>query len=159
MQNINQMVDPQKTSYTSPWRASYGGRDGGSFANICEKIDHVIMAPYCSWNPFHGWYEPIYPTTWRLGDARIQGISSNDIDLVVLSIRRVNSLWPSDAIWQQRSGSTLALVMACCLMAPSHYLSQCWLIISDVQVTFISGWFHNRWLNHQSLKSVWKLRI
>ena len=40
----------------------------------------------------------------------------------------VNSLWPSDAIWPQRSGSTLAQVMACCLMAPSHYLNQCWLI-------------------------------
>ena len=38
------------------------------------------------------------------------------------------SLWPSDAIWGQRSGSTLAQVMACCLMAPSHYLNQCWLI-------------------------------
>ena len=40
----------------------------------------------------------------------------------------LNSLWPSDAIWQQRSGSTLAQVMACCLTAPSHYLNQCWLI-------------------------------
>ena len=39
-----------------------------------------------------------------------------------------NSLWPSDAIWRQRSGSTLAQVMACCLTAPSHYLNQCWLI-------------------------------
>ena len=36
------------------------------------------------------------------------------------------------AIWQQRSGSTLAQVMACCLTAPSHYLNQCWLIISKV---------------------------
>ena len=45
----------------------------------------------------------------------------------------VNSLWPSDTIWRQRSGSTLAQVMACCLMAPSHYLNQCWLIISKVQ--------------------------
>ena len=44
-----------------------------------------------------------------------------------------NSLWPSDAIWRQRSGSTLAQVMACCLTAPSHYLNQCWLIISEVQ--------------------------
>ena len=44
-----------------------------------------------------------------------------------------NSLGLSDAIWQQRSGSTLAQVMACCLMAPSHYLNQCWLIISEVQ--------------------------
>ena len=32
-----------------------------------------------------------------------------------------------------RSGSTLALAMACCLMAPSHYLNQCWLIISEIQ--------------------------
>ena len=28
--------------------------------------------------------------------------------------------------------STLAQVMASCLMAPSHYLSQCWLMISEV---------------------------
>ena len=30
-------------------------------------------------------------------------------------------------MWWQRSGSTLAQVMVCCLMAPSHYLNQCWL--------------------------------
>ena len=45
----------------------------------------------------------------------------------------VNSLRPSDAIWRHRSGSTLAQVMACCLTAPSHYLNQCWLIVSEVQ--------------------------
>ena len=44
-----------------------------------------------------------------------------------------NSLWPSDAIWRHISGSTLAQVMACCLTAPSHYLNQCWLIISEVR--------------------------
>ena len=37
----------------------------------------------------------------------------------------INSLWPSDAIWWHRSGSAPAQVMACCLMAPSHYLNQC----------------------------------
>ena len=42
----------------------------------------------------------------------------------------INSLCPSDTIWRQRSGSTLAQVMACCLAAPSHYLNKCWLIIS-----------------------------
>ena len=31
-----------------------------------------------------------------------------------------------------RSRSTSAQVMACCLTAPSHYLNQCWLIISKV---------------------------
>ena len=37
----------------------------------------------------------------------------------------VNSLWPSKAIWRHRTGSTLTNVMACCQMAPSHYLKQC----------------------------------
>ena len=45
----------------------------------------------------------------------------------------LNSLGPSGAIWRQRSGSTLAQVMACCLTAPSHYLNQFWLILSKVQ--------------------------
>ena len=44
-----------------------------------------------------------------------------------------DSFWPSDTIRRQRSGSTLAQVMVCCLTAPSHYLNQCWLIISEVQ--------------------------
>ena len=44
----------------------------------------------------------------------------------------LNSLEPSDAIWCWRSWSTLVQVMACCLTAPSHYLNQCWLIISKV---------------------------
>ena len=43
------------------------------------------------------------------------------------------SLWPSDAIWWHRYGSTLAHVMACCLTAPSHYLNQCWPIVNMVQ--------------------------
>ena len=44
-----------------------------------------------------------------------------------------NSLRPSDAIWRQGSGLTLAHVMASCLTAPSHYMNQYWLIISEVQ--------------------------
>ena len=43
----------------------------------------------------------------------------------------INSLWPRDAIWWQGSTSTLVQVMACCLTAPSHYLIQCWLIITE----------------------------
>ena len=45
---------------------------------------------------------------------------------------KLNALGPSDAIWRCRSGSKLAQVMACCLTAPSHYLNQCWIIISKV---------------------------
>ena len=50
-----------------------------------------------------------------------------------------NSLWPNDSIWQHRSRSTLAQVMACCLMAPSHYLNQCWLIFSKVKWHSVEG--------------------
>ena len=51
-----------------------------------------------------------------------------------------NLLWPSDAIWQHNSGSTLAQVMACCLTAPSHYrnnadLSAVW--FSDINLSTI----------------------
>ena len=42
-------------------------------------------------------------------------------------IHVINSLHSSDAIWWHKSGSTLVQAMACCLMAPSHYLNQCWL--------------------------------
>ena len=51
---------------------------------------------------------------------------------ILCGLQKVNSSWPIDAIWQHRSGSTLAQVMAWCLMAPSHYLNQCWFIISEV---------------------------
>ena len=39
----------------------------------------------------------------------------------------ISSLWLNNAICKYRSVSTL--VMACCLIAPSHYLNQCWFII------------------------------
>ena len=46
--------------------------------------------------------------------------------------KKLNSLWHTDAIWRHRSGSTLVQVMACCLMAPSHYLNWCWLFMKDI---------------------------
>ena len=49
-------------------------------------------------------------------------------------VGHLNSLWPGDAIWRHRSGSTLAQVMACCLISPSYYdyLNKCWLIVNGV---------------------------
>ena len=43
----------------------------------------------------------------------------------------INSLWPSDAIWRHRSGSSLTQVMPCCQMAWHNYQNQCWLIVSE----------------------------
>ena len=42
-QNVSQTLDSQNTPHTSPSRASYGV----SFVSILEKIDRVLMAPYC----------------------------------------------------------------------------------------------------------------
>ena len=39
-----------------------------------------------------------------------------------------NSVWPSDAIWQHKPGSTLAEVMAYCMTAPKP--------LSDPKLTF-----------------------
>ena len=50
----------------------------------------------------------------------------------LLSYSEHNPLWPSDAIWPHKTGSKLAQVMTCSLMAPIHCLNQCWQIISEV---------------------------
>ena len=62
---------------------------------------------------------------------------------------QINTLWPSDTICQHRSGSILAQVMACCLMARSHYLNQCWFIISKVHWHSCGGIFQKRYLNYR----------
>ena len=44
--------------------------------------------------------------------------------------------WPTDALWRQRSGSALAQVKACCLVAPNQSLNFClaftWAISKDL---------------------------
>ena len=73
----------------------------------------------------------------------------------------VNSLWPSEQIWWQRSGSTLVQIMACCLMATSHYLNQCWLLLhqalwhspeinfaASAQATILYKWLWKSYQNY-----------
>ena len=75
-----------------------------------------------------GLFDKKYPryqsTQWKITHCNSQPYSSSG--------QWVNSLKPSEAIWRHRTGSTLVQAMACCLTAPSHYLNQCWLIISEV---------------------------
>ena len=44
----------------------------------------------------------------------------------------VNSLAPNDTIWQSWTLSTLFQVIAWCLMAPSYYLNQHWLVVNGI---------------------------
>ena len=59
-----------------------------------------------------------------------------------------NSLGSSDAIWRQRYG---------CLTAPSHYLNQCWLIISKIQLHSSDGNFTRD--THQSSVTLSKMSL
>ena len=68
----------------------------------------------------------------------------------------LNSLLPSDTIWWHGSGSTLAQVMACCLMASSCYLDQCYQLGS---VAFIQDLFHRKCSRYQFVKWVWKTQL
>ena len=103
------------------------------YLNQCWNIVNWILGKTFQWN--FNWNHNIF-------------IQENVFEIVVCETAAilpqpqcVNSVGPSDAIWQQRSGSTLAQVMACCLTAPSHYLNSCWLIISKVQWHSSKGQF------------------
>ena len=66
---------------------------------------------------------------------------TDDQSTLVQVMGAVRHHMPGGTIWRHRSGSTLAQVMAWCLMAPSHYLNQCWLLISAVQSQSAEGNF------------------
>ena len=73
--------------------------------------------------------------TWcRIGDKPLSEPMMVNLLMHICVTRPqwVNLLWPNDTIWQHNTMSILTQVMACFLMAPSYYLNQCWLIISDV---------------------------
>ena len=61
-----------------------------------------------------------------------------------ITVTILKSVWPSDTIWWHRSGSTLAQIMACCPMAPSHYL-----MLPDVHIYVLCVWafLHRHWCN------------
>ena len=66
-------------------------------------------------------------------------------EVVMLIVQWINLLWLNDIIWWHRIGSAVAQVMVCCLMTPSHYLYQCWLICMESRMS-ISCW---SWLMSQ----------
>ena len=86
----------------------------------------------------------IMASLWCLSPA--SGTKYHDAILMasaVIVLYHISLLWSSDAIWWHRSELTLAQTMACCLTATSHYLNQCWLLISkvyDIHMRVISQW-------------------
>ena len=105
-------------------------------AKFAAKHAKLALSLTACWN-----MEPDFGLTWHgLVRNRRQAIiwANNGLKLLthicVIRPQGFNLFWPSDilSVWQQGSRSTLAQIMACCLTAPSHYLHQCWLMISEV---------------------------
>ena len=98
------------------------------FRNMCFSTDHELIQSVTEPVLFHWHFEMWF----RFGIVSVSLFTSRYMTSIFMDVSCVNSLWPSDAIRRQGTESTLAQVMACCLTAPSHYLHQCWLIISKV---------------------------
>ena len=122
----------------------------GSGANVVYQLHSSLSHDnVMAWNRFSYYYWLVessraalvfslllaWTSCWKnslvVGDLRRHGLIWHRCN-GKNSVFVVNTLWPSDAIWRHRSGLILDQVMACCLTAPSHYLSQCWLTISEV---------------------------
>ena len=78
-----------------------------------------------------------FVTYWKLKSCEIQKLHESSYLYKSAVMQNtvyiyINSLWSSDAIWRHTPWSTLVKIMAWCLMAPSHYLNRCWLLISGV---------------------------
>ena len=119
-------------------------------AAVGEKLPSQLLASHMSSSPkictlfmlgcfVVVWLYLISPISlglllWHWGNFKIAPVPAKQYWRIWINdlYGSINSLWPSDVIWRRGFRSTLAQVMACCLTAPSHYLNQCWLIISKV---------------------------
>ena len=119
-----------------------------------SRADPVVVFPLSWWCPPQDTAQPHPPQSMLeefISPFCMQDTLNNKC-WPFISKKSVNSLGISYAIWRQIYGSTLAQVMACCLTAPSHYLNQCWLIISKV------GWhsFKGKFTRDTSAINHWK---
>ena len=78
---MDQILESQQTPHISPSRASYGV----SIVRIVDKIDRVITAPHCTWNP-HTWTD-----SWNRAQIMHCSLSSDQAphwDASVLTTQR-----------------------------------------------------------------------
>ena len=80
---------------------------------------------------------------------------------VVSNMNTINSLWPSNTLWCLRSWSPLVQVMVCCLIAPNHYLNQCWLHLIEILCHSFHGniYFNTQDINPQDLFEIYTFKI
>ena len=116
----------------TPIRQTHLSRDGTVLLCVCDDAS-IWRWDRMRWTAgggggvnerVRGWMEG------RMDGANVETHFVLELQLYAKSLYCNSS---SDAIWRHWSDSTLGQVMAWCLMAPSHYLNQCWLISKKVQ--------------------------
>ena len=129
-----------------------GGSLGSEWKNTTENEHRLVSYLLIVWKdscdiPSH--YIPVRdddvstteqnktrPCVYLIGCTLCLGYIASQATQSILIIQcnknNIDTLWLSDTIWLHRCGSTLAEVMGCCLIAPSHYLNQYWSIIKVV---------------------------
>ena len=92
------------------------------------------------------WYSELVPLT-------IAGPSTSLVSSFI------NSLWPSDAVWRQRSGSALVQIMACRLFGDKP-LSEPMLVYCQLDSwEHISVKFESEFYRFHSRKCIWNCRL
>ena len=96
------------------------------------RLNERLSKQYWGW-----WFETLSHPLWRhsnAGPLLLREMSQTSIEIIsrpcLTSSSPFNSSWTSGAIWRHKAGTTLAQVIACCLMAPSHRTNKCWHIIN-----------------------------
>ena len=122
------------TSFFYQHKYTVNGMDLSKCRYLCitfciSDIEHVIIG---------------LPSDWDL--------DTSSVDLTIARFqyhkRGLNSLWIIDPIWWQKSGSTMAQVMACCLTTPIPYLTN--VDLSLGLVVFIWVHFFSKWPRYLS---------
>ena len=108
---------------------------------IYEIIFHTHLSSH------NDWEQESYDWKWVVMFLRIFVNDRFKIDSGGSLRWLLNSLcvWPYDATWRNRFLSWMVQIMAWCLMAPSHYLNQCWLIVNGT-LRNASEWNFNKYV-------------
>ena len=115
------------------WQSKFPGnrRQCSDQIKHAIKIKHVCVI---SWDFYTAYWQKLLPGIWNPWWKLNTNLNwkKNALPEVDKYSLKFNLFWTSDdVIWCYQDQSSLAQVMTCCLMAPSHYVNQCWLISNE----------------------------
>ena len=91
----------------------------------------LLMITGILWYSFVGIFTD---NIWIISQQNVFKFYTYEIGHISPRVHWVNPLRLNNAIWIHRSGQTLTQVMACCLVAPSHYLHR---YIMSLKILFL----------------------